>query len=64
MANTRVPGRRTGDCYGRAPGTGSREEETRLNLKTLLVLAVSGLIVWRIYLFLVQFFLNYPRQTL
>ncbi len=64
VANTRVPGRRTGDCYARAPGTGSREEETRLNLKTLLVLAVLGFIVWRIYFFLDQFFWNYPRPTL
>jgi len=35
-----------------------------MSLKTLVVLAFLGFIVWRIYIFLDQFFLNFHRPTL
>ncbi len=39
-------------------------EESRMSLKTLIILAVIGLAVWRVYLLLIQLFESYPRPTL
>ncbi len=35
-----------------------------MSLKTLIILAVIGLAVWRVYLLLIQLFESYPRPTL